>query len=313
MNRSGAHGNRGIRLSLIVGTVCLFAMALFSSLGNSFLYIFGGATAFSYFLAWHLYRQAYPGDRFHRRPQSHKSIFSTIAFFDFLFRPRPHVAGRPTPLKRIVWSLVSTSFVIAAFVYFLTDSSGDESPIAEDYSSFADQGDFYYNEGNYDSARLAYRLSVSRDVESVRGYYGLANVSFSTSNFDSALFFYERVLKAQPENLDAAYGVALSHYYKEEYRASLEDLSYIFNKSNDYTNAYLLAGDDHYMLGQHELALRQYEEAYALGARSAELSRIMGELYERQGNRENARDFYQQSLTLDSTQSDLRTKLSGLE
>jgi tetratricopeptide (TPR) repeat protein len=315
VSQDGTQGSKvRMRTYFIMACVLLFIMALLSSLGKSFVLIFGGLSFFFFFLAWQNRvrdDQSFTG---YRRSESRSAGPSFSEKFRAAFRQHAQtetVSPVSDQRKRVIImasTLVGSVFVIiVAIVIF---SSGDEE--VDDLYFYKQEGDNYYNAQNFDAAYVSYRRAIAADEKFADGYYGIGNIKSQANEYDSALYYYDRALAIDADNLDAFYGKALVYYSKEDYPRSLQELKYIFDRSDQYVSAYLLAGDNHYVSNQYEPAIGYYETAYELGARSKELLNIMAYIYDQRGDQAKAISFYKETLAYDSTMQDIYKRLGEL-
>ena len=188
----------------------LFLMALFSSLGHSFIYIFLGACVFFLFLAlqnWWEVAKTEPKIIFDR-PRYSSTVrnapdLSSIISKMFNKGPNRSYTNPANREQRKVFGIVVVIALIA-FSFLLVIIASVNSP-QENYeiSETKLQADDFYARSNFDSAAMLYRRAVAQDDQYSDGYYGLGNVKYELREYDSALIYYEKALALNPENLDA--------------------------------------------------------------------------------------------------------------
>jgi tetratricopeptide (TPR) repeat protein len=293
-------------------------MALLSSLGEAFIYIFSGLGIFFLVLAWQNWQATadYSRDaRYNRSDKGGEKESFTEKMQEFLrtnARVETDNASSAAGGKRVIMLasafIGGVFFIIVAAVVFTGGNTSD----ANDIFFFKQEGDAYYDQGNFDSAYVMYRRGIAIDDQFVDGYYGIGNVKAGNKQYDSALFYYDRVLAMAPERYEAAYGKAWIYYDQKNNSRSMQELRYIFDRTNEYQGAYLLAGDNYYTTGQYDSAIVYYEGAYNLGSRSKELLNIMAYIYDVKGKRETAIAFYEETLQYDSTLLDVYKRLGEL-
>ncbi len=301
------------RMFFIIAVVLLFVMAFLSSLGDAFIYILGGLSFFFSVLAWQSWQKATPEDFSHYDRGERGQSFSET--FRATFRQEPKVkAPKTSPvvtqvIRRIVIVLVSVVgglVVLGIVIVAITVNDDDEPEYAgQDAATL-------YNSGNYPAAYQAYRLMLAGNEGDADSYYWMANAKVYLDERDSALYLYDQALQKRPEMLEAAYGKALIYYNEKNYSRATDELRYVFDRSNEHMDSYLLQGDIYYVNQQNETALGYYERAYELGARSQELSHILAYIYDVKGDKARAIEFYKETLQYDPDIESVNQRLGEL-
>jgi tetratricopeptide (TPR) repeat protein len=302
----------------IVAYVFLFLMALCSSLGAAFVWIFCGAALFFVFLALRAYMQGQraPGYEY---TNSYRSSYSETerreGIFDFLqrmFRRGSSSGPLLTKQRGVVIFVVFFVGSIIAFIVFFISIVSEVTSSGMDSNMYQMMGDDFYSRSEFDSAAVSYRRAIAADENSAAAYYGLGNVQAMKEQYDSSLYFYEKTLSIDPEHLNAAYGRGWVFYMQKQHDKSLQAMRYVMERSQDYTDAYLLAGDNHYVRENYDSAMYYYEPAYERGARSKDLLNIMAYIYDVQGKTGKAIPLYKETLEYDSTLTDVYRRLGEL-
>jgi tetratricopeptide (TPR) repeat protein len=293
------------KVYVILTVVFLFLLALLSSLGIAFVYIFGGAAGFCAFMAYQ--NRPLAPHRF-TYPNSDKKKASS--FSEKVRDSFRATSGSPT--SQTIRLPVIVIGAIASFIFFVVlivifsdepvDENGIETGTATDL----------YNQGDYEGAYAIYKRQLVEEGASSDAYYGIGNIKSMLGEIDSALYYYSESLRVNPSKYEAAYGKALVYFNEKRYDESLRELQYIFNQNDSYVDAILLAGDNYYLQNQYPQAIRYYESAYELGARSKELLNIMGYIYDNQGQPEKAIRYYKETLQYDSALTDVVKRLGEL-
>ena len=304
-----------MKVHFVIAAILLVIMDLLSSLGDAFLYVLGGLSFFFSFLAWQNWRRTLRKEDFSHYNRSERgNTFIDNLKSAFTTKTRPEATRSPVANqgKRIIFfaaSFVGGRFMVIIFIIIFT--SGDDGESSGSFEVVQD-ADNLFSSGNYDAAYAEYRKGISEDAGYAGGYYGIGNIKTILKESDSALYYYDKALEIEPEMFDAAYGKALVFFNEQNYSKSNEELKYIFNKTDDYLNAYLLAGDNHYFVKEYDQAIEYYEGAYERGARSKELSNIMAYIYDVKGDQIRAIEFYKETLQYDSSMTDVYVRLGEL-
>jgi tetratricopeptide (TPR) repeat protein len=308
-----------MRIYLVLALIYILLMAFLSSLGESFVYIFSGLAIFFLFLAWQHWQATSDDDHKNRYNRSDKGSEEGSFTEKMQSMLRSHARAETDTAfsnaggKKVI--MLASAFIGGVFILIIAAvifTGGNEYSETDSTFFLKQEGDAFYYQGNFDSAYLMYRRGIALDDQFVEGYYGIGNVKAAKKQHDSALYYYDRVLAMAPERYDAAYGKAWVYYDQQNNSRSLQELRYIFNRTDEYQDAFLLAGDNHYTTGQYDSAITYYEGAYNLGSRSKELLNIMAYIYDVKGKQETAIAFYEETLQYDSTLLDVYKRLGEL-
>jgi tetratricopeptide (TPR) repeat protein len=101
------------------------------------------------------------------------------------------------------------------------------SPIATTASrnaeSYLDEGNVYFNVGQYGLAIDRYNQALSLDPQLVAAYYNRANAQTRNGAYDEALADYDRALELSPGDADAHNNRGMLHLYQGTYAQALAD------------------------------------------------------------------------------------------
>lgn len=75
-----------------------------------------------------------------------------------------------------------------------------------------EQANEAYNQGNYDSARMAYEKILAADMESMPLYYNLGNTYYKMREYPMAIYYYEKALKLDPSNEEVHTNLAIANH-----------------------------------------------------------------------------------------------------
>lgn len=296
----------------VIAVSLLFLMALLSSLGSTFLYLFGGLSFFFSFLAWQNWRVTLSGDDFNRYNRSERgNSFTNTIRSTFRSAGKKEATASPAVASArrvvlIIASFIGAIFTLIILIIIFTNGSNDSSEVQNADGSEMSEA------GNNAAAYAGYRQAIAENPSDASAYYGIGSIKSSMNERDSALYYYAKALEADPQLYDAAYAKAVIFFNEQNYAQSNAELKYILDKTDQHMNAYLLAGDNHYFANDYDPAIRYYEKAYQLGARSKELSNIMAYIYDVKGDQSRAIEFYKETLQFDSTMTDVYKRLGEM-
>ncbi|MCW5910615.1 MAG: tetratricopeptide repeat protein [Cyclobacteriaceae bacterium] len=254
-----------------------FLLALLWPLGNFFIWIFLGATAYFFFLA--LYYQ--PRKVSAQRKQPHSKEIPPIT------------DGQK---KTIVLAIIVVSAVVIVFAGIIALVS-----IAEEENTYSDNT----NEGD--------RAVLQKNPGDINALTNIGNQLYNEAQYDSALYYYERVLKLDPQNSSCLYNKALVFYQQEDYSRSMEWLRKCISLYPDNADAHAVMGDNYLAIGNNNEALRWYLQAYDKGADNSQLLYVIATLYNQQNNTTMAIRFYKETLARDSSFLSVYVPLAELE
>jgi tetratricopeptide (TPR) repeat protein len=319
MNRSSSpeadkYKARG-RKYFFVSYLLLLLLAITWSLGPGFAYIFFGGAVFFLFLGVSKYIDASISARSHYRTAANSDnvFFDQVADFFNRQRARPNY-GRPgaapafnqnARLKSIL-RLVAIGFgSFIALMIFIGIFTGNNE------IEFTSYGDYYYANGDFDSAAVYYHMALSENEDNYGASVGLGKVMTAKQRYDSSLIYFEKATILDPEGIEPYSGKAAALFNLERYSDALTILEMLFQRDESNGDAYLIAGDCYYMQKKYDEALPRYEKAYSLGERSKELSNIMAYIYDVQQNYDKAIPQYQEALSYGDDQ-DISKRLAEL-
>jgi tetratricopeptide (TPR) repeat protein len=91
--------------------------------------------------------------------------------------------------------------------------------------SYLDEGNVYFNVGQYGLAIERYGAAISMDADLTAAYYNRANAHTRAGEFEKALADYDRALELQPIDADALNNRGMLHLYRSNYANALADFN----------------------------------------------------------------------------------------
>jgi tetratricopeptide (TPR) repeat protein len=305
------------KLYFAIAAVMLFAMAFLWSLDSSFVYIFLGTTVFFVFMAlWNSPKNAdqppFSGGSTYKQGKSQKDALDELKD---LFTTRKSFQQPKNPSVAAPNKIIFVVFIFVFFIFFtiviLAVFSDDDDATSDAFDYYSQAEQFRWS-NNYDSAILYYQRALAVDPDHVEALNGYANVLLQQQQYDSARGVFSRVLEINPDDSQARYNKALTYQYQKEFSQSLHEAFQLMKDNPDYYDAMVLAGDDYYMQQHYDSALYWYEDAYGKGVKSPWLCHVMGYLHDTKGNTDKAVTLYREALSMDSTKTEIYTRLIEL-
>ena len=128
---------------------------------------------------------------------------------------------------------------------------------------------------------------------------------------DQAIDEFERTVELEPDHSQALYDLGRLHLAKKNYQKTVEILDRFIRLQPWFPQAYLLKARAHIELNQVREAIESLESSIAYDETNLENLKLLGNLYEQTGQREEARSLYSKSLD-STTDPDIRFRLALL-
>jgi tetratricopeptide (TPR) repeat protein len=317
--------NSWSRISLIIGIVFLFIMALFWAVDDAIVYISAGAGGFFLFLAYYRrpeasasgwkFREESGRNQSYRRQGPNRQTYSdtgpdVLARLREMLRSFTANGGNKLNIVKVVrgcflTAVLGTFAVIVLSIVFASDDNLTQLYLAE--------GQGQLGRGEIDSARLTYARAYHDDPENMDAAVGYGKALLASENPDSASLLFDKVLEVDPQNKEAVYNQAFIYYGQGKYTEGRNLLAPMVANNKDYYDALLLMGDFYYVEKRYDESFPWYETAYKEGnARGGLLCQRLGYLYELRQDNQQAVSHYQESLAYDSTAVGIYQRLGEL-
>ncbi|SHM86306.1 TPR repeat-containing protein [Cyclobacterium lianum] len=145
--------------------------------------------------------------------------------------------------------------------------------------SSSTQGDYYYNEGQYEEAIMAYASYLENRPNNVKALYNKGRAHEELNDFKQAEESFKLALKQDPKNIQVL--LSLSNLYHNNERPELA-LMYADNAvqvSGAPSTAYFLKARSMHRLGNVDEALREYNTAIKMSPKNGQMFYYRGMLY----------------------------------
>ncbi len=138
-----------------------------------------------------------------------------------------------------------------------------------DAESYLDEGNVYFNVGQYGLAIERYTRALELDGTLTAGYYNRANARTRAGEYDGALADYNEALELQPDDADALNNRGMLHLYRANYAAALKDFNAALQADPSDTTVMVNRGLAHLHGGDPAAALVDFQEAAAVDQNDA--------------------------------------------
>ena len=135
--------------------------------------------------------------------------------------------------------------------------------------SYLEEGNVYFNVGQYGLAIERYTRAIEIDPALTAGYYNRANARSRAGQADGALADYDQALALQPADTDALNNRGMLHLYRADYEAAITDFTAALGHAPGDTTVLVNRGLAALQGGDPEAALKDFDQAATLDARDA--------------------------------------------
>jgi tetratricopeptide (TPR) repeat protein len=165
--------------------------------------------------------------------------------------------------------------------------------------SFLDEGNVYFNVGQYGLAVERYTQAIDMDRELTAAFYNRANAHTRAGDFENALADYNRALELQPRDADALNNRGMLHLYRSNFPAALADFNGALEADPTDTTVMVNRGLAHLHGGNSAAALVDFREAAAKDTSDAAAQYGAAQASASLGNRDEALKHVTRALELD--------------
>lgn len=165
--------------------------------------------------------------------------------------------------------------------------------------SFLDEGNVYFNVGQYGLAIERYSRALELDPNLTAGYYNRANARTRAGEYDLALDDYNSALELEPNDADALNNRGMLHLYRAGYGAALRDFNAALQIDPTDTTVIVNRGLAQLHGGDPAAALVDFQEAAALDDMDAAAHYGAAQAASALGNREESLRRLRRALQID--------------
>lgn len=153
--------------------------------------------------------------------------------------------------------------VVAGFLVLLVGCGGAE----ERKASYMSKGKAYFEEGNFDKARIEFKNVLQIDPKFSAGYFYLGQIEEKNKDLGKAMANYNKAVELDPTFIEPKVSIAKIYAIigTEEYLNKSRDLlSEVFQTNPDHPEANLIAASMDYKTGDKDQALKKIEQLVRL-------------------------------------------------
>ncbi len=182
-------------------------------------------------------------------------------------------------------------------------ASMDHAPVrsvtARNAEAYLDEGNVYFNVGQYSLAIDRYARALEADNTLVAAFYNRANALTRSGDYESALRDYDRALELQPGDADALNNRGMLRLYRAQYEAALKDFDLALGLEPSDTTVMVNRGLAYLHSGNPKEALADFEAATSVDANDAAAFYGAGQAAAQMGNRQSAIRHLRRALQVD--------------
>ncbi|MGI8926331.1 MAG: tetratricopeptide repeat protein [Tepidiformaceae bacterium] len=179
-----------------------------------------------------------------------------------------------------------------------------ESPIptfaGRNAEAFLDEGNVYFNVGQYGLAIERYTRAIELSADLVAAYYNRANARTRSLEYDLALEDYDAALRLQPDDADALNNRGMLHLYRASYREALSDFNEALRADPGDTTVMVNRGLAYVHSGDPASALIDFQDAVAADPQDAAANYGAAQAAAMLGNRDRALRSLSRAFELDA-------------
>jgi Tfp pilus assembly protein PilF len=143
------------------------------------------------------------------------------------------------------------------------------TPASRNAESYLDEGNVYFNVGQYALAIERYNQALDLDANLVAAYYNRANALTRNGAYDQALADYDRALELSPADADAYNNRGMLHLYQGSYSQALKDFDAALSIDDSDTTVIVNRGLAQLHDNNPAAALKDFEKAIGVDPQDA--------------------------------------------
>ena len=151
--------------------------------------------------------------------------------------------------------------IMFLFIFFAnTASAGDL-----DMQHYFDEGNIYFNDGQYTKAIESYSRLMAIYPDFIQGYYNRGLAYYKAGKYDEAVADYSRVISSPADaNAELYNNRAIAYLKKGDYENALKDYSTVISINPRLPEAYHNRGIAYANIGKYDEAIEDYNRAISM-------------------------------------------------
>ena len=179
------------------------------------------------------------------------------------------------------------------------DLISNNSAASRSAEGYLDEGNVYFNVGQYSLAADRYGRALETDPTLVAAYYNRANALTRSGDYETALGDYDKALLLQPNDADALNNRGMLHLYRASYEDALRDFDSALTMEPGDTTVMVNRGLAYLHSGHAREALGDFESAAKIDGNDAAALYGAGQAAAQLGDRQAALRHLRRALDVD--------------
>jgi len=180
-----------------------------------------------------------------------------------------------------------------------------------DAKTYYQQGNDYYEKGNYDKAIENYNMAILLNPIFSEAYFNRALSYYQLKNFEKSIADYTKSTELDPQNPIIYNNRGDAYYRKQDFNSAIKDYDRAIQLNPNYLKAFYNRGLSYASMEEYEKAVEDFTKVVELKADFAEAYHLRGLAYEYAGSMDNAVADYEKALELNPDLTEAKTHLES--
>jgi|WetSurMetagenome_2_1015567.scaffolds.fasta_scaffold119271_1 transitional endoplasmic reticulum ATPase len=187
----------------------------------------------------------------------------------------------------------------------------DRKPNPTDAKTYYQQGNDYYEKGDYDKAIENYNMAILLNPVFSEAYFNRALSYYQLKNFDKSIADYTKSMELDPQNPIIYNNRGDAFYRKQDFQSAVKDYDKAIQLNPNYLKAFYNRGLSYASIEEYEKAVEDFSKVIKLKADFAEAYHLRGLAYEYAGSLQSATADYEKALELNPELTEAKTHLES--
>ncbi len=187
----------------------------------------------------------------------------------------------------------------------------ERKPNPTDAKTYYQQGNDYYEKGDYDKAIENYNMAILLNPVFSEAYFNRALSYYQLKNFDKSVADYTKSMELDPQNPIIYNNRGDAFYRKQDFQSAVKDYDKAIQLNPNYLKAFYNRGLSYASIEEYEKAVEDFSKVIKLKADFAEAYHLRGLAYEYAGSIASAIADYEKALELNPELTEAKTHLEG--
>jgi len=187
----------------------------------------------------------------------------------------------------------------------------ERKPNPTDAKTYYQQGNDYYEKGDYDKAIENYNMAILLNPVFSEAYFNRALSYYQLKNFDKSIADYTKSMELDPQNPIIYNNRGDAFYRKQDFQSAVKDYDKAIQLNPNYLKAFYNRGLSYASIEEYEKAVEDFSKVIKLKADFAEAYHLRGLAYEYAGSLSSAMADYEKALELNPELTEAKTHLES--